>query len=61
MQIFYSNIKVQGSQAISPRERREMRDAMIDYGALQPSLVPRSDSADIDGDVSFVIRWCDAR
>jgi hypothetical protein len=47
MQIFYSNIKTQGDQAVSPRERREMRNAIIDYGALQPSPVlgPEADES----------------
>ena len=43
MQIFYSNIKAQGDQSVTPNERREMRNAIIDYGALQPSPVVASE------------------
>ncbi|KAI9151985.1 transcriptional regulatory protein [Paramyrothecium foliicola] len=46
MQIFYSNIKTQGEQAVTPQERREMRNAIIDYGALQPSPVLPSEIED---------------
>ncbi|KAF4981842.1 hypothetical protein FZEAL_2421 [Fusarium zealandicum] len=48
MQIFYSNIRVQGDQGVTPSERREMRNAMVDYGALQadPVRQPDTDSND---------------
>jgi hypothetical protein len=39
MQIFYSNIKTKGEQGVSRNERREMKNALVDYGALQPSPV----------------------
>lgn len=45
MQIFYSNIRVEGDQAVTPSERREMRNAIIDYGALQPDPVQQPDEA----------------
>jgi hypothetical protein len=38
MQIFYSNVK-KGEQSVTPTKRREMRNAITDYGALQPSPV----------------------
>lgn len=44
MHIFYSNSKSKGNQAMSPSARREMRNAIIDYGALQPSPVHPADS-----------------
>lgn len=44
MHIFYSNVKSKGNQAMSPSARREMRNAIIDYGALQPSPVQAADS-----------------
>ncbi|KAM5358962.1 hypothetical protein ACJZ2D_014856 [Fusarium nematophilum] len=44
MQIFYSNIKAEGDQAVTPSERREMRNAIIDYGALQPDPVRQPDA-----------------
>ncbi|KAH6896723.1 fungal-specific transcription factor domain-containing protein [Thelonectria olida] len=43
MQIFYTNIKAEGDQAVTPSERREMRNAIIDYGALQPDPVRQPD------------------
>ncbi|KAK7397537.1 hypothetical protein QQX98_013093 [Neonectria punicea] len=43
MQIFYSSIKAEGDQAVTPSERREMRNAIIDYGALQPDPVLQPD------------------
>lgn len=46
MQIFYCNIK-KGEQIVTPNERREMRNAINDYGALQPS--PVHDNPDSDG------------
>ncbi|KAF4449903.1 general repressor of transcription, partial [Fusarium albosuccineum] len=48
MQIFYTNIKAEGDQAVTPSERREMRNAIIDYGALQtdPVRQPDTDSND---------------
>ncbi|OPB46492.1 Zn2Cys6 transcriptional regulator [Trichoderma guizhouense] len=45
MHIFYSNVKSKGNQSMSPSARREMRNAIIDYGALQPSPVQAADSA----------------
>ncbi|TLD32500.1 hypothetical protein E2P81_ATG05476 [Venturia nashicola] len=42
MQIYYSNIKTKGEQSITQNERREMRNAIVDYGALQPSPVHSS-------------------
>ncbi|KAF1983276.1 hypothetical protein K402DRAFT_175832 [Aulographum hederae CBS 113979] len=39
MQAFYSNIKTKGDESVSRDERREIRNAIIDYGALQPSPV----------------------
>jgi hypothetical protein len=39
MQIFYSNIKTKGEQGVTRNERREMKNAIIDYGALQPEPV----------------------
>jgi hypothetical protein len=39
MQIFYSNIKTKGEQGVTRNERREMKNALVDYGALQPSPV----------------------
>jgi hypothetical protein len=44
MQIYYSNIKTKGEQSITQNERREMRNAIVDYGALQPSPVHSSSS-----------------
>lgn len=48
MQIFYSNIRAEGDQAVTSSERREMRNAIIDYGALQPDpvLQPYEESND---------------
>lgn len=45
MHIFYSNSKSKGTESVSPSARREMRNAIIDYGALQPSPVHPADSA----------------
>lgn len=57
MQIFYSNIKAGGEQAVTPNERREMRNAMVDYGALQPSPVvddqPQVEGNDAMGDATM--------
>jgi hypothetical protein len=47
MQIYYSNIKTKGEQSITQNERREMRNAIVDYGALQPS--PVQSSSDNEG------------
>lgn len=52
MQIFYSNIKAEGDQAVTPGERREMRNAIIDYGALQPDPVQAPDVETNDDTVS---------
>jgi hypothetical protein len=43
MQIFYSTIKTKGGQGVTRNERQEMKNALIDYGALQPD----TDSASI--------------
>lgn len=51
MQIFYSNIKAEGDQAVTPSERREMRNAIIDYGALQPDPVQPADPESNDESV----------
>ncbi|KAL2687870.1 hypothetical protein Neosp_005439 [[Neocosmospora] mangrovei] len=51
MQIFYTNIKAEGDQAVTPSERREMRNAIIDYGALQPDPVRQPDSESNDEQV----------
>ncbi|KAI1019223.1 hypothetical protein LB503_009232 [Fusarium chuoi] len=48
MQIFYSNIKTDGDLAVTPSERREMRNAIIDYGALQPDPVRQPDTESTD-------------
>ncbi|KAJ4047786.1 hypothetical protein NW760_007753 [Fusarium oxysporum] len=48
MQIFYSNIKADGDLAVTPSERREMRNAIIDYGALQPDPVRQPDAESTD-------------
>ncbi|KAM0428839.1 hypothetical protein ACHAPT_006639 [Fusarium lateritium] len=48
MQIFYTNIKAEGDQAVTPGERREMRNAIIDYGALQPDPVRQPDAESND-------------
>ncbi|KAF5018107.1 hypothetical protein F66182_9926 [Fusarium sp. NRRL 66182] len=48
MQIFYSNIKTDGDLAVTPSERREMRNAIIDYGALQPDPVRQPDAESND-------------
>jgi hypothetical protein len=34
MQIFYTNIKTRGENGVSKSERNEMRNAIVDYGAL---------------------------
>jgi hypothetical protein len=34
MQIFYTNIKTRGENGVSSSERNEMRNAIVDYGAL---------------------------
>lgn len=52
MQIFYSNIKADGDLAVTPSERREMRNAIIDYGALQPDPVRQPDTESTDEQVS---------
>jgi hypothetical protein len=44
MQIFYSNIKTKGGQGVTRNERQEMKNALIDYGALQPD----TDSAPVE-------------
>ncbi|KAI9675863.1 MAG: hypothetical protein M1822_008872 [Bathelium mastoideum] len=44
MDVFYSNIKTKGDESVSRVERREMRNAVVDYGALQPSPVPEHSS-----------------
>ncbi|KAH7237709.1 uncharacterized protein BKA55DRAFT_578171 [Fusarium redolens] len=51
MQIFYSNIKADGDLAVTPSERREMRNAIIDYGALQPDPVRQPDTESTDEQV----------
>ncbi|WAO89026.1 Zn(2)-C6 fungal-type domain-containing protein [Fusarium falciforme] len=51
MQIFYTNIKAEGDQAVTPSERREMRNAIIDYGALQPDPVRQPDAESNDEQV----------
>jgi hypothetical protein len=51
MQIFYSNIKTDGDLAVTPSERREMRNAIIDYGALQPDPVRQPDAESTDEQV----------
>ncbi|KAG7411331.1 hypothetical protein LZL87_012117 [Fusarium oxysporum] len=48
MQIFYSSIKADGDLAVTPSERREMRNAIIDYGALQPDPVRQPDAESTD-------------
>lgn len=53
MHIFYSNVKSKGNQAMSPSARREMRNAIIDYGALQPSPVQAADSGSEEDAVSL--------
>ncbi|RFU81706.1 hypothetical protein TARUN_491 [Trichoderma arundinaceum] len=53
MHIFYSNVKSKGNQAVSPSARREMRNAIIDYGALQPSPVQPADSGS-EEDIAIV-------
>lgn len=52
MQLFYSNIKAEGDQAVTPSERREMRNAIIDYGALQPDPVRQPDVVSSDDQVN---------
>ncbi|KAH7317081.1 fungal-specific transcription factor domain-containing protein [Stachybotrys elegans] len=39
MQVFYTTVKSRGDAAVTPTERRAIRHAIIDYGALQPSPV----------------------
>ncbi|RMJ18887.1 hypothetical protein CDV36_001430 [Fusarium kuroshium] len=51
MQIFYTNIKAEGDQSVTPSERREMRNAIIDYGALQPDPVRQPDAESNDEQV----------
>lgn len=59
MHIFYSNSKSKGNQAMSPSARREMRNAIIDYGALQPSPVHPADSgSEEDVAVSLSLYLC---
>ncbi|KAK5989542.1 putative transcriptional regulatory PB1A11.04c-like protein [Cladobotryum mycophilum] len=60
MHIFYSNIKSKGTQAVSPKERREMRNAIVDYGALQPSPVQVHDSGTEEEDAEAVSEAEDA-
>jgi hypothetical protein len=55
MQIFYSNIKADGDLAVTPSERREMRNAIIDYGALQPDPVRQPDAESTDEQVRHPI------
>ncbi|KOS19519.1 putative transcriptional regulatory protein [Escovopsis weberi] len=45
MHLFYSNIKTKGKASVSYKERKEMRNAIVDYGALQPSPVQAHDSS----------------
>ena len=53
MQIFYSNIKADGDQSVTPSERRELRNAIIDYGALQPDPVQAADVESSEDNVSL--------
>ncbi|KAF2666212.1 hypothetical protein BT63DRAFT_434093 [Microthyrium microscopicum] len=39
MQIFYTTIKNQGEQSVSLMEKKEMQDAVVDYGALSKNPV----------------------
>lgn len=57
MQIFYSNIKTKGDQAVTSRERRNMRNAIIDYGALQTLPVIDRDTEGGDDNVSFRVTF----
>jgi hypothetical protein len=43
MQVFYANIKSRGESGVSALERTQMRDAIVDYGALHNT--PVSDRA----------------
>jgi hypothetical protein len=45
MQIFYCNVK-KGEQSVTANKRREMRNAINDYGALQSS--PVHENSDLD-------------
>jgi len=54
MQIFYTNIKTKGEQGVTRNERQEMKNAIIDYGALQAS--PVHDQA-LDSEVPSVSRY----
>ena len=42
MHIFYSNVMSKGDESISQNTRRQMRNTIIDYGALQASPVQGS-------------------
>ena len=61
MQIFYSNIKTDGDLAVTPSERREMRNAIIDYGALQPDPVRQPDTESTDEQVSRHERYANSQ
>jgi hypothetical protein len=39
MHVYYGNVKTKGESSVSISERRQMRNAIVDYGALQVSLV----------------------
>jgi hypothetical protein len=46
MQVFYTNIKTKGKHGVSGVEKREMRNAILDYGALQHSPVQQPSFAE---------------
>jgi hypothetical protein len=39
MQIFYTNIKTRGVDSVTTIQRNEMKDAIVDYGALHHTPV----------------------
>jgi len=58
MQIFYSNIKTKGEQGVTQVERHEMREAVVDYGALQSSPATSSEPSSQVGKTEV---WCKYR
>ncbi|KAF3037076.1 hypothetical protein E8E12_003756 [Didymella heteroderae] len=54
MQVYYRSVLGQGGQPASPEERKALRRAMIDYGALQPSPVQKPNDGSKGPDTTIV-------
>jgi hypothetical protein len=54
MQVYYRSVLGQDGQPASPEERKALRRAMIDYGALQPSPVQKPNEGNKGPDTTIV-------